>query len=56
MSGYTEDMMGFVRDDRGLPGRCFTDEDFLQLERTQLFERSWMCVGLVPPAKSSAPF
>jgi phenylpropionate dioxygenase-like ring-hydroxylating dioxygenase large terminal subunit len=46
MSGYTEDMTRLLREDRGLPGRCFTAESFLQLERTQLFERGWMCIGL----------
>jgi phenylpropionate dioxygenase-like ring-hydroxylating dioxygenase large terminal subunit len=46
MSSYTEDMNRLLREDRGLPGTCFTDESFLKLERTQLFERSWMCIGL----------
>jgi choline monooxygenase len=46
MNGYTEDMTRLLREDRGLPGACFTDEGFLKLERAQLFERSWMCIGL----------
>ncbi len=29
-----------------LAGALFTDESFLQLERTQLFGRSWICIGL----------
>lgn len=46
MSGYTEDLIRLLRENRGLPGACFTDESFLHLERARLFERGWMCIGL----------
>lgn len=45
MSGYTDDLTGLLREDRGLPGRYFTDEGILQFERARLFERGWMCIG-----------
>ena len=28
-----------------LPGECYTSAEFFDFERTQVFTRSWMCVG-----------
>ena len=46
MSHYAADLAELLARDQGLPGRCFLDEDFLELERHHVFESAWTCVAL----------
>lgn len=46
MINYADELAGLIERNQGLPGRCFRDEDFLELERRYIFESGWTCVGL----------
>src|ERR1700679_299276 len=46
MDEFTDDFAALFERDQGLPGRYFTDEKILQIERQTIFENSWMCIGL----------
>lgn len=46
MINYTDDLTALIERNQGLPGRCFNDDDFLELERRYVFETGWTCVAL----------
>jgi len=46
MDEFTDDFAALLERDQGLPGRYFTDEKILQIERQTIFENSWMCIAL----------
>lgn len=46
MSDTAADFAALLERDRGLPGRYFTDEALFALERQNVLESSWMCIGL----------
>lgn len=46
MDDFTDDFAALFERDQGLPGRYFTDEKILRIERQAIFENSWICIGL----------
>lgn len=52
MTDYADELTALLERNRGLPGRCFRDGDFLELERRHIFESGWTCVGLSADAPS----
>lgn len=52
MDQMTDDFIALLEGNQGLPGRYFTDEAILQVERQKIFADSWMCIGLSADAPS----
>jgi choline monooxygenase len=55
MDDITTHLTALLEREQGLPGRFFTDEDIFSLERREVFESGWMCIGLAAdaPAKGT---